>query len=105
VLSTDAASTSNTVTIAQYDPDNATAASRFSLWQNGTARTATNAETGTPFVENASGDLTIGATPAGSSPWDGTAGDVGIWSVFFTEAERKLVEADQGRFNTITVAP
>jgi hypothetical protein len=100
------AKTTNAILIAQYDPDNATAANRVLLWQDGEAETTTlNAAADEPAIENASGDLTIGAGAAAAFPHDGTIGDVGIWSVFFSEAERKLVEADQGRFNSITVAP
>jgi hypothetical protein len=100
-----ATTTTNAIAVLQIDPDNATAASRSSLWENGTLLSGSNAETGIPFVENAGGNMTIGAIPAASTAFDGTIGDIGIWDVFFTEAERKLVEADQGRFNTITVAP
>jgi hypothetical protein len=99
------ATTANTVWAIQFDPDNATASSRLSQWRNGTASAFSNTDAGTPFVENSQGNFTIGARSDGTLPFDGTIGDVGIWQGFLTEAQRKLVEADQGRFNTITVAP
>lgn len=65
---------------AFVDPDNGTAANRVSIWHNTTLAGGTNSSTGTPFVENAGGNLTILDYPAGSTPYDGDFGELVIWS-------------------------
>lgn len=64
------------------DPDNGTAANRHSLWVDTVLQNANlNASTGTPFVENASGDFQLGSLPGSNAlPFDGCVGELVIWS-------------------------
>jgi len=79
------------------DPDNGTAANRAIPWHNGTLGTGSNASTGTPFVENAGGNLTIMDYVAGSTPYDGDFGELVIWSGDRT-ADRTVWEASARAF-------
>ena len=86
-------STSLGVVVSQIDPDNATAASRIKSWINGSAAATNNALTGTPFVENSSGNFTVGAFTIGSGPFDGRIGSTIIYDTpTLPTAEREAVE-------------
>jgi hypothetical protein len=85
--------TTTLVSVVSLDPDNGTAADRSKVWQNGTALASANAETGTPFVENSQGNLTVGSTPSGASPFDGQVGSVILFNTpSLPTADRQLLE-------------
>lgn len=98
------AATANTVWAARFDPDNATAASRSQQWRNGTASAYSNLDSGTPFVENSQGNLTLGARTDNTNPFDGTIQEILIWDSLIADAIRDAYETDAGRFYGITVA-
>jgi hypothetical protein len=99
-------SAAHTILTLTVDPDNATAADRLFGWQNGTALTGfVNASTGTPNVENAANDLTMGVYPnVTTSPFDGTIQEIFIYSEILSTANRRSIEANQGTFYGITVS-
>lgn len=94
----------NHVGAAIFDPDNGTAASRFSGWINGTVISTANAATGTPADENATTDLTVGAAGSGSFSLDGTIQEMVLFSNLIATASRDLYESNAGTFYGITVA-
>ena len=96
--------TSNSVAVCVLDPDNATAADRSLLWRNGTSIAGNNAATGTPLVENAANNLTLGASTVSLSGFDGTFQELAIWSNIISTANRDFYESNAGSFYGITVA-
>lgn len=85
------------------DPDNGTAANRCLGWRNGTAFPETNADTGTPFVENTTSNLTVGARVS-NLPMDGTIQEIVIWSSIQSNDVRDAYESNAGAFYGLTVA-
>jgi len=82
----------------QLDPDNGTAASRATLWMDTVDQSISNASTGTPFVENASGNFQLGALPTTNAlSFDGCIGELVIWSGNRT-ANRTIWEASAKQF-------
>jgi hypothetical protein len=100
----DLTSTANTIIVALYDPDNGTASARARVWGNGTQSATSNAATGTPFVENSTGNLFVGNSTNETIPFDGTIQEAIIWSVLQSDANRDVYEANAGTFYGITVA-
>jgi len=63
------------------DPDNATAGNRAFAWIDGTAPTGfVNAQTATPFIENAFGNLAIGNASTFDEAMTGNFAECVIWS-------------------------
>lgn len=104
VVATLAGSTANKIGVFLLDPDNATAASRGFFYRNGDSVSGANAQTGTPFVENAAYNLHLGLNAFGTGPWDGNASEIVIWSNILSDAQRDAYEASAGAFYGITVA-
>lgn len=98
------ASIANQIVVGELDPDNATAANRGRVWRNGTASAATNAETSTPFIENAQGNLTLGARSDGTLAHDGTISDVDLWQGFLSTSERGIYQRDASRHYGMAIA-
>lgn len=104
VTNATSASTANAIIVASIDPDNATAANRYVAWQNGTLLAGSNLESGTPAQENAQANLTLGASPVGGEPWDGTISDLDIVSGSLATTEKQLYERDAARLWGLVVA-
>ena len=76
-----AISTTGSTVFMLLDPDNATAGSRASVWVDGTAPTGfVNAQTATPFNENAFADIALGNASTFNQSIDGNIGEVIFWS-------------------------
>ena len=103
-LTTAALAFTNLIYSLAVDPDNATAASRASLWINGALNAATNAETATPFVENAAGNMTLGALSSGAGPHDGTISEVALFSLLISTADRTAWQSRSGNFFAVTIS-
>lgn len=98
------ASTAQSVVAILLDPDNPTAASRAFAWQNGTASATANAESGSPFVENAATNLTLGATNDGGVPHDGTISEVALFSDLIGTTDRTAWQSRSGTFYGVTIS-
>lgn len=77
------------------DPDAVLASDRLAYWQNNAnALSADNTESGTPFVESATGNLTLGAASDASIPFDGTITELAIWNSLLGSGDRSLLWSD-----------
>jgi hypothetical protein len=75
------------------DPDNATAANRAIVYQNGSQLTGANAASTTPTVANATANFTVGMRPGGLSPFDGRIGSIIVYDLAsLPTAERESLE-------------
>ena len=91
------AKTTNCGVIAILDPDNGVAADRAVFYQNGVLGSATNAQTGTPALEDAQGNMTVGASPTGNEPFDGTISRIVIWDDLLPDDDRLRIESESDK--------
>ena len=74
------------------DPDAPTASDRGTIYRNNVASSTPNAQTGTPWVANAAGVLTLGSREnANNLPFDGTITEVAIWNSLIGSGDRGLL--------------
>lgn len=86
--------TTQTHALFTVDPDAASAGDRLFGWQNGVEISDNNSSSGSPFVESANGNLTLGARSDGSLPFDGTITELGIWESLIVSGDRGLLWSD-----------
>lgn len=98
-------STSQSILAIAFDPDNATANQRLFGWQNGSVLAGfINAETGTPEVENAANNMTLGAYSGGTQGFDGTISEAVIASDLISTSDRDAWESRTGSFFGVSVS-